>query len=50
MVRQVGVLAVQGDFERHLESFRRCGPDVVATEVRTPHDLETVERLVIPGG
>ena len=44
----VGVLAVQGDFARHLALFAGIGVD--AREVRTVEDLATVERLVIPGG
>lgn len=43
-----GVLAVQGDFDKHLESLMRIGRPGV--EVRTPDDLERVERLIIPGG
>ncbi len=49
MAGRVGVLAVQGDFERHCDSFRRAGAPPVA-EVRTPADLDGVDRLVIPGG
>ena len=44
----VGVLAVQGDFARHLALFDGIGAP--AREVRTVEDLAGVERLVIPGG
>ena len=44
----VGVVAVQGDFERHAAAFRRCGADVVL--VKTPEQLASVDRIVIPGG
>ena len=44
----IGVLAVQGGFEAHLEMLRRLGADVL--EVRLPGDLEDLDGLVIPGG
>jgi len=44
----VGVLAIQGDFERHLEAVRSCGAE--GREVRTPQELDRVDRLIIPGG
>ncbi|MGH2830215.1 MAG: pyridoxal 5'-phosphate synthase glutaminase subunit PdxT [Actinomycetota bacterium] len=43
-----GVLALQGDFEAHRRILAGLGAD--AREVRTPADLESVERLVVPGG
>ncbi|MBS1721338.1 MAG: pyridoxal 5'-phosphate synthase glutaminase subunit PdxT [Armatimonadetes bacterium] len=48
---QIGVLAVQGDFEKHLEAFVRAGvaPSDLR-EVRVQEDLDAVDRLVIPGG
>ena len=45
---RVGVLSVQGDFEKHIEAVRALGEEAV--EVRTPDELATVDRLVIPGG
>jgi 5'-phosphate synthase pdxT subunit len=44
----VGVLALQGDFEKHMESLRRAGASAV--EVRTAAELAAVDGLVIPGG
>jgi 5'-phosphate synthase pdxT subunit len=44
----VGVLAVQGDFEKHLEALGRIGQE--AREVRTAEELASVDRLIIPGG
>ncbi|HLO97302.1 MAG TPA: pyridoxal 5'-phosphate synthase glutaminase subunit PdxT [Fimbriimonas sp.] len=44
----VGVLAIQGDFEKHISVFEQLG--VQAREVRTEEDLSQVDRLVIPGG
>jgi 5'-phosphate synthase pdxT subunit len=45
---KVGVVAVQGDFEKHLASLRLVG--ATAREVRTPEDLADVDRVIIPGG
>ena len=48
---KVGVVAIQGDFQKHIESLRRVGlPDSDILEVRSPQDLDLVERLIIPGG
>lgn len=44
----IGVLALQGAFAKHaamLESLK-----AKAVEVRTPHDLESCDALIIPGG
>lgn len=48
MPRPVGVCAIQGDYEKHLDAVRRVGGS--GCEVRTPEDLDKVERLIIPGG
>lgn len=45
---KVGVLALQGDFAKHLEALRRIG--VEAQEVRQSQDLEVCNGLIIPGG
>ncbi|HUS81783.1 MAG TPA: pyridoxal 5'-phosphate synthase glutaminase subunit PdxT [Dehalococcoidia bacterium] len=45
---RIGVLALQGSFAEHIQSFRRLG--VSATEVRLPQDLDGLHGLVIPGG
>ena len=44
----VGVLALQGDFTEHAAILRRL--DVEAREVRLPSGLESIDRLIIPGG
>jgi 5'-phosphate synthase pdxT subunit len=44
----VGVLALQGDFGKHLQAFAALR--VAVREVRTAHDLEGLWGLVIPGG
>ncbi len=45
---RVGVLALQGSFAEHVQSFRRL--DVSAPEVRLPNELAGLDGLVIPGG
>ncbi|MEZ0325580.1 MAG: pyridoxal 5'-phosphate synthase glutaminase subunit PdxT [Fimbriimonas sp.] len=45
---KVGVIAVQGDFEKHLKALQAIGAP--AQEVRTVEDLEDVDRIIIPGG
>jgi pyridoxal 5'-phosphate synthase pdxT subunit len=44
----VGVVAIQGDFEKHILAIQACGSKAV--EVRTPEELEAVDRAIIPGG
>jgi pyridoxal 5'-phosphate synthase pdxT subunit len=44
----IGVLAIQGDFEAHRRMLSSLGARVA--EVRDPEDLESLEGLVIPGG
>ncbi|MCX6826761.1 MAG: pyridoxal 5'-phosphate synthase glutaminase subunit PdxT [candidate division Zixibacteria bacterium] len=44
----VGVLALQGDFERHL--FRLSALKVSPREVRQKDDLSGLDGLIIPGG
>jgi pyridoxal 5'-phosphate synthase pdxT subunit len=44
----VGVLALQGGFEAHLDTLRRLGAE--AREVRAPEETEGLDALVIPGG
>lgn len=44
----IGVLALQGDFREHLQTFEELG--VPTTRVRKPADLIGISGLVIPGG
>src|SRR5258707_996845 len=45
----VGVVGIQGDFDKHMDALRRC--DVKnGVLVRTPEDLANVDRIIIPGG
>jgi 5'-phosphate synthase pdxT subunit len=45
---RVGVLAVQGAFQEHIDVLRSLGVDAVP--VRLPQDLEGVSGLIMPGG
>ncbi len=48
---RVGVVAIQGDFEKHLETLRRiAAPGLEGAEVRKPEDLEGIDRVIVPGG
>jgi pyridoxal 5'-phosphate synthase pdxT subunit len=48
---KVGVVAIQGDFERHIRALRNTGSvDLEIVEVRTPEQLAQVERVILPGG
>lgn len=44
---KVGVLALQGDFARHIESLKRAGADTI--EIRQPDELDSIDGLVLPG-
>ena len=44
----VGVLAFQGDFQRHLELLAAMGKRAMA--VRSPEDIDHLSALIIPGG
>ena len=46
---KVGVVCIQGDFEKHLDALRRCGV-AEPVQVRTPEDLKKVGRIILPGG
>jgi len=48
VMQPVGVLAIQGDFEKHKSMLLSLGWEVV--EVRTPEQLFATQALIIPGG
>jgi 5'-phosphate synthase pdxT subunit len=48
MPAEVGILALQGDFEAHRKSLERAGAH--AREVRNAADLEALDGLILPGG
>ena len=45
---RIGVLALQGAFQEHLDTLRAIG--VEGVRVREPADLEGISGLIIPGG
>ncbi|MCX7786959.1 MAG: pyridoxal 5'-phosphate synthase glutaminase subunit PdxT [Spirochaetes bacterium] len=45
---KVGVLALQGDFEKHIETLDRL--QVSSVEVREKSQLDKIDGLIIPGG
>jgi len=45
---KVGVLALQGTFIEHIDILRQL--DVEAPPIRLPHELNTLDGLIIPGG
>ncbi len=45
---RIAVLAMQGDFQRHIERLTKLGADAFAA--RLPADIEAADGLVIPGG
>jgi 5'-phosphate synthase pdxT subunit len=45
---KIGVLALQGAFQEHLDTLRAIGVDGV--RVREPADLEGLSGLILPGG
>ena len=48
MKNTVGILALQGDFYEHELMLKNMG--VKSVQVRLPKDLESIDRLIIPGG
>ena len=47
-MHKVGVLALQGAWQRHAEALTALGAHAV--EVRTPQDLGGIDGLILPGG
>ncbi len=45
---RVGVLALQGDVAEHMAALADCG--VTPVLVKYPHELDSVDGIVIPGG
>ena len=48
MKPQIGVLALQGDYQAHARMLKELG--VTAREVRHAHELEGLHGLILPGG
>lgn len=47
-MKNIGILAIQGDFEKHGQIVRRLGHNAV--EIRTDKELMQTDALIIPGG
>jgi pyridoxal 5'-phosphate synthase pdxT subunit len=45
---QIGVLAIQGDYERHAAALEESGAQ--PSLVKTPQALENLDALILPGG
>lgn len=45
---KIGVLALQGDFSKHIEALERLG--VQAIPVKLPSEVNEIDGLIIPGG
>jgi len=48
MSDKIGVLALQGDFRKHIETLKRLRVSV--QPIRWPEDLENCSGLILPGG
>jgi len=48
MSKKIGVLAMQGAFQKHLDMIKKTGAEGV--EIRTADDLDSIDGLIIPGG
>ena len=44
----IGVLALQGDYSKHLEILEKL--KISSCEIRYPHQLNEINGLIIPGG
>ncbi len=49
VMRNIGVLALQGSFEEHLNALKKI-PGVNPVAVKTAEQLQNVERIILPGG
>jgi 5'-phosphate synthase pdxT subunit len=48
LAKNIGILALQGDFSKHTEAVKKLGHNVV--HVRNTLDLDKCDSLIIPGG
>lgn len=44
----IGVLALQGDFQEHIDMLTKCGAE--ALQIRWADQLDDIDGLIIPGG
>ncbi|MBD3218635.1 MAG: pyridoxal 5'-phosphate synthase glutaminase subunit PdxT [candidate division Zixibacteria bacterium] len=47
-VYEVGILALQGDFELHTKALKKAGQEALL--IKTADELKRIKRLIIPGG
>ena len=47
-MKKIGILAIQGDFEKHGLLLSKLGVEV--SEVRTEEEIQSTDALIIPGG
>ena len=48
---KIGVIAIQGDFDKHRDALVRTNTSGLEVfEVRTPEELASVDRAILPGG
>ena len=47
-MKKIGILAIQGDFEKHKRIVEKLGHATV--DVRTSYELDNTDALIIPGG
>src|SRR5438270_7257008 len=50
MPKPEGVVAVQGDYAKHIEALKRLDSNLDILEIRTPDELANIDRIIIPGG
>jgi 5'-phosphate synthase pdxT subunit len=50
MSKKVGVLSLQGAYQKHAECLKKLDSNIQISLVRSPEDLDHIERLIIPGG
>jgi 5'-phosphate synthase pdxT subunit len=47
-LKKIGILAIQGDFDKHIQLVRELGFE--SSEVRSREQLDKTDALIIPGG
>lgn len=48
MSKKIGVLAMQGAFQKHLDMIKKIGAEGI--EIRRAEDLDSIDGMIIPGG
>lgn len=49
-MKRVGVVAIQGDYDRHISALMQADSSIEPVEIRVPEELSSVDSLIIPGG